>query len=307
MYSRRALILVELLVVSTILGLLVAILIPAVQAAREAARRTQCQNNIRQISLAVLNYASAHKESLPDLFRYREQPCASHGDYNEFSWRVTVLPFLEQQGFYDQLDLDLSALAPENHSIVGQVLPVYQCPSMPGYPRSPHQCPEDDNKVRVGPTVGATDYLAGFRISILGERIAGAWYNLGVWRNEIGDYDRSTARLSKITDGLSNTILITERSGLEATCWHGRWLMCDGGGWTQSASCEVQISWLRGGQDNIIPVAINVNPIFSIFSSHTSGANVAMCDGSVRFLSEDLNHKTVGAMLTRAGSEVRVD
>jgi prepilin-type N-terminal cleavage/methylation domain-containing protein/prepilin-type processing-associated H-X9-DG protein len=299
MKRQRGFTLVELLVVIALIAILVALLIPAVQAAREAARRVQCQNNLKQIGLAVLNYAGSHNESLPDAFRRRtgssyvsSRPFAF--DPNAFSWRVTVLPYLEQQGLYDQLDLDQSSLGPENDSVVGQILPDYQCPSTPGYPRSSHQCPYVDG-VRVGPTVGVTDYLVSLKVQTRPELqyASGAWDNL-VWDEPSAHYRRDIARLSKISDGLSNTILITERAGLESTCYYFSFMECDGSGWAQATSCEVK--------QLLLEHPVNHSTL-SIFGYHTGGANVAMCDGSVRFLPEDLERKTVWAMLTRAGGE----
>jgi prepilin-type N-terminal cleavage/methylation domain-containing protein/prepilin-type processing-associated H-X9-DG protein len=299
MRDIRGFTIVELLVAIVIISILMALLIPAVQAAREAARRLHCQNNLKQIGLAVLNFTGSHQGCLPEVIRGTNgiiRPDDVGWDSGAFSWRVTVLPYLEQQGLYDRLDFNQSSQAPENYSVVGQILPDYQCPSTPKYPRSSHQCPEVDGKL-VGPTVGMTDYLASVKMGGLNSNDAsGAWDNV----EKNWPYRRYITRLSNITDGLSNTILITERAGLEATCFKGSFMECDGSGWAQATHCASRLFWFSNH-------LVNVHPSVSIFGFHTSGANVAMCDGSVRFLSADSDFETVWALLTREGGEIISD
>ena len=143
--------LVELLVVIAIIGLLVGLLLPAVQAAREAARRITCSNNLKQIALGVRNYAELNSEQLPRLYRtiwrgytgagreVRTDKYASDSTgpdaWQSFSWRTTILPFLEQQALHDQFDYSQSVQATVNRPGVSAILPVFQCPSTPGSPR----------------------------------------------------------------------------------------------------------------------------------------------------------------------------
>lgn len=205
-----------------------------------------------------------------------------------------MLPYLEQQRLYDQLDFSLSSQAPENYSVVGRILPDYQCPSTPKYPRSSHQCPEVKGEL-VGPSVGMTDYLASVSVGggFYGNYASGAWDNIEKsWPRRW-----YITRLSNISDGLSNTILITERAGLEATCNRGAFMECDGSGWAQATHCADQLFWFSERP-------VNVGAADSIFGFHTGGANIAMCDGSVRFLSEDSDFETVWALLTREGGEM---
>jgi prepilin-type N-terminal cleavage/methylation domain-containing protein/prepilin-type processing-associated H-X9-DG protein len=134
--------LVELLVVIAIIGILIALLLPAIQAAREAARRVQCTNNIRQIALAALNYESVHDALPPSAvldpaemdFGSERYPVVDHQMGKQFSWAVLLLPYLEQQNLHAQFDLKKSVfeqpLEPQS-----QFVSSYLCPSDEAYPR----------------------------------------------------------------------------------------------------------------------------------------------------------------------------
>ncbi|GIX00883.1 MAG: hypothetical protein KatS3mg111_4215 [Pirellulaceae bacterium] len=105
-------------------GILVALLLPAIQAAREAARRTMCQNNLKQIGLALHNYASAYG-TFPPAYTVDENGNKLH------SWRTLILPYLGQQALYNQIDLSKPWNDPANLSLSETVLPIYNCPSIP--------------------------------------------------------------------------------------------------------------------------------------------------------------------------------
>ncbi len=124
--SFRGFTLVELLVVIAIIGVLVALLLPAVQAAREAARRTQCQSNLKQVTLAILNYTSAFNGKLPP-GGITNGPCCS--TRSKENWAILILPHMEQQALYDQYRFDLFNEDPLNLPVLQQILPSYLCPS----------------------------------------------------------------------------------------------------------------------------------------------------------------------------------
>ena len=116
--------LIELLVVIAIIAILVALLLPAVQQAREAARRTQCKNNLKQIGIALHSYHDVYK-TFPPAYIPDEDGKPMH------SWRVLILPFIEQQALYEQYDFNEPWDGPNNSQLANVVISVYQCPSSP--------------------------------------------------------------------------------------------------------------------------------------------------------------------------------
>ncbi|MCA9184722.1 MAG: DUF1559 domain-containing protein, partial [Planctomycetales bacterium] len=168
---RSAFTLVELLVVIAIIGLLVSMLLPAIQAAREAARRTACQNNIRQIGLAAINYASATSERLPPLWASdRMHP------WDNFSWRLALLPFAEQGDLRNQVDLSRRPWEPSNAAVVATRLPLFLCPSAQrDDPLIAILGKGEEKHVRLD--MAPTDYVGSFDVSVAaaGVLMPGVW------------------------------------------------------------------------------------------------------------------------------------
>jgi prepilin-type processing-associated H-X9-DG protein len=306
---------VELMVVIAIIAILLAVVIPAVNAAREAARRVQCQNNLKQIGLAVLNYAASHNETLPDNARHDGFGLGKSHDegYDVFSWRATILPYLEERTIHDQLDFSSEPDAPRNRAVIeSTALPVYQCPSTPGSPRlvgfeGYHPSPDF--------SLGATDYCAVVFVrqeltpSFPAASPPGAWMywhllhaKRGGTLHPAAEFRRSPARLSKVKDGLSQTIMIAERD-------------CDLGWAVEWGSTARNRFYYPQGLTFVSTDRIKsfrrpdwtngINGwVGTISSDHPAGANVAMCDGSIRLLATETDEMTLFALATRDGGEV---
>ena len=233
---RGAFTLVELLVVIAIIGVLVALLLPAVQAAREAARRTQCQNNLKQLALGVLNYESANKV-FPPSGQWGEgvpgKEFNSTGDIYA-NWAALALPYLEQQTIYDAIDHTVPMTHPNNRVARGTRLSFMECPSDFG-----HDTLYDGSRVTVisgshGDNWARGNYAAsGMNFALGGaERFlqGDVSQRLGAFNSGRSDGGKpgfnGSSRLQQITDGQSNTIMLTEvRVGLTDLDLRGTWAL----------------------------------------------------------------------------------
>ena len=319
--------LVELLVVIAIVAMLVALLLPAVQAAREAARKVQCANNFQQVALAVLNHGSA-TDSLPSL----SHPRFSGTDIYQIGWKLTVLPFLEEQALHDRL-VDPSVWkfvkkdqAEERTATQPSVVEAFLCPSTPGTPRlitGYKMVSRQDGstlfdsfatiQTRVPKWVIDQPALGSRPIEI---RVGhGAWNITNkpsrVWstvppRLRI-EQAKTPPKLRWITDGLSKTLLVYEKAGKPETIVETTRTQSPGsitGAWIQSAGTGyfyTRITREIGVDAHVLTRPVNSTNVGQIYSFHPSGAHVSMCNGSVRFLSEDSSADVVFAMATRDG------
>jgi prepilin-type N-terminal cleavage/methylation domain-containing protein/prepilin-type processing-associated H-X9-DG protein len=303
--QRVAFTLVELLAVIAIIGVLIALLLPAVQAAREAARRVQCANNLKEVAFALHLYSDSQHESLPARIRnaFDGSQQASKGrltldnvSWSEsISWRATVLPYHEQQTVYDKIDFRQSALSNANLPVARTMLSIHQCPSTPD---SPRVVEDVGAPLRKGVRVAACDYgaIAGADDFPGPVRISGAW-NTNDGRDDPVESHRVPPSLQEVTDGRSQTILLAERSGHPA--YYTR---------TGLSPEQPQFpffgAWLALEFTMInAPFAVNAANYGGPFAFHPGGAQVAMCDGSVHFLSEGISAQTLVALISRAGGE----
>ncbi len=340
MCSRRAFTIVELLVVIAVIAILVALLIPAVQSAREAGRRITCANHLKQFALGVANYAAANDEMLPPLvleffavdgLRPLRRPlgryCRPWKAQQSPGWRVAVLPFLEEQNLYDQFDFSRGVLTEPNIPAISQVLSVFQCPSTPGYPRTTLQTKPDGVRgdKAYDFTVGTWDYGVPARPwqqqNKNGKRVGfnPAWYGVKYHDNEayhdieclseLG-YGRG-AKLVWVIDGLSKTTVAHEvaylpnmykRDGLDGL-WSNDGEQMSGKTWPVSHGR----GWAQiYTYDPHAYFPINSTNYRSRFSFHPGGAHNAFLDGSVRFLDESTDVLVVRDLVSRDAAGARM-
>lgn len=224
---RYGITLLETLVVIGIIGILLAVLLPAVQHVRETARRTTCQNNVRQTVLATLEYESAHA-SLPHLYNgtFLKQPRYAEDEFHYHSWRTALLPLLEQNNLHQRIDFSAAATDAANQANLNTTIAIFLCPSTPSFSALVPEILEFD--IALPPahsiigTAARSDYeaIGGVAFKPYGTRDLQN-VNFGVWGEpraypssfpEMGITYRK-ARLRDISDGLSNTVLIGERAG----------------------------------------------------------------------------------------------
>jgi prepilin-type N-terminal cleavage/methylation domain-containing protein len=285
----RAFTLVELLVVIAIIGVLVSLLLPAVQTARESARRMRCANSLKQLGLAVHNYVDIHN-SIPIGHMYRGH---FDGDINDadggtgFGWGAAILPYLEQNALYAQFDqrLPISSRNPSRNLTLAQTpLTIFSCPS--------DLKPKNWNDGAV--TNSATSSYKACGSSYDGWSGGGVGANIN--RNRFnGMFDRDnragSLRFAEITDGTSNQFLIAEckwkmdKNGRNRGRIFGS---TDQPGYATGASNALMLNgqW----QMNWTALEGNPQPHRTAGSNHPGGAQFCLADGSARFVSENIQH-----------------
>ncbi|MCU0721270.1 MAG: DUF1559 domain-containing protein [Pirellula sp.] len=316
--------LVEIMVVVAIIGLLIALLLPAIQSARESARRVSCQNNLRQCIVAIQMFHQANRRlpqlyngSFPYLSNTKTFPEKYWDEYHFHSWRTALLPHLEQSPLYDRIDMEVAASSPSNQSIATLELPVFLCPSTSVYTRFRPVLQYFPN-VEIG-TSARSDYEAIGGIELGTESIGMMLSNIkvdqGVWGlprhvrgrsvDQDGSYDApKQTNFGEIIDGLSNTIVIGEIAGRPDLYMRGKLDSVYG----SVDHPMINSAWAISGTYSAI--LLNKNPKVNetnnhgLYSFHTSGANVALADGSIRFLADSTDSQVLYAMATRACGEV---
>lgn len=282
--------LIELLVVIAIIAVLIALLLPAVQQAREAARRTQCKNNLKQLGLALHNYHDTN-----GIFPLN----SSNGSpINNRSGFVGMLPYLDQTPMYNQMNMQASGLVAPNLAFTQTPLPALLCPSDPDGTKTNLTGQDAGN----GIALALADYAFMFGDYQNGTTNTGATqtpsYANGVCSSGRGMFTRCnwSARIRDITDGTSSTIAMGECVG--AWCgWQTGWGFQSFG--TSAQPINYQNSALRGSAN-----VGNADACIGFRSLHSGGAHFVLGDGAVRFISENISGVTYNALASRAGNEV---
>lgn len=326
---RRGFTLIELLVVIAIIAILIALLLPAVQQAREAARRSQCKNNLKQIGLAFHNYHDSHN-SFPFAWM-------AGTDLNLSSWGIQILPYLDQAPLYNNWNSSApafneasgigfpAAAVQANLEAIKTILPVYMCPSTAASELHDYALPANSSGPGVPPlnmswTAARSDYMPasgvlGTFASIAYSGSAGGQRSGAL--NAVGSLSSDgITRMRDLIDGSSNTILIGERVGgtniykknkidPATTAAVG---VANGGGWGDFLNGE---NWVGGSlYDGTIggggPCAINCSNArgSGFYSFHVGGAHFLLADGSVRFISANVDAYTLASLITRGKGEI---
>jgi prepilin-type N-terminal cleavage/methylation domain-containing protein/prepilin-type processing-associated H-X9-DG protein len=303
--NRSAFTLIELLVVIAIIAILIGLLLPAVQKVREAAARSKCSNNLKQIGLAFHNYESAN-QVFPPAYTLTASPFIAH------AWGPYILSHIEQSGLASNYNFLTQLNTAGNQAVITTHLKIMQCPStpepnrlytmpvpanaiFPGSPAITYQASASDYGVTTGILGSGWDIMVGPPAS--GERH-------GLLRaNEL-------PHTQMITDGLSNTIMLGEIAGRPFIYRNGQKInggFTTGAGWGDPFNGE---NWFAGSQANGVaspgPCIINCTNESGrgLYSFHTNGAHVLLGDGSVRFLSQSTPARIVAFMVTRQKGEV---
>jgi prepilin-type N-terminal cleavage/methylation domain-containing protein/prepilin-type processing-associated H-X9-DG protein len=297
---QRGFTLVELLVVITIIGILISLLLPAVQAAREAARRLQCSNNLKQMGLASLSHEQAHG-SLPAGgwgYCWAGVPERGFKEKQPGGWMYNILPFLEQPALHD---LGAKGNTGEMAQRVATPVAAYCCPSR----RAPAACPSDadcyfnfrpgyvgrSDYAGSGGDKGATDGAMGPRSLNAGDSLSSSDWDAMAKPTSGVFYLRSTTTMASITDGASNTYLAGEKfcdpdhyydmkTGWDDQSWDCGWDM-DTIRWSGKDPFDlndpVALATFQPTQDR---AGTGMGRAFG--SNHAGGFNMALCDGSVK-------------------------
>ncbi len=293
---RSGFTLIELLVVIAIVAMLVALLLPAVQNAREAARRSQCQNNLKQLGLALHSYHEANG-CFPMGAHVRPGPTYSLGSL------VSILPYIDQQAVYETVDFDAQDCCYLTTSLQAVGKPNAPQTRIPSY-----TCPSDPNSGRTllsGPT-GSLPASAdcgvlypGNYLGVSGETGIGypaCFFDINATTTGSGMmFTRSATRFEHVTDGTSQTLFFGER-GLPNDLGWG-WVMCGG------SECEQYLS-LQNGLIGPINGPTSSITVSQFWSWHPGGVLFLFADGHVQFLNVNSSYHTLQALATKSGAEV---
>ena len=287
--------LVELLVVIAIIGILVGLLLPAVQAAREAARRMSCQNNLKQLGLALHNYHDTHS-SLPPAWADWNSTWAS--SLRSAQANVAILPFLEEGNVVEQYDCAVAWDHANNQDVATLMPEVYACPSAPG-------------AGDVGPDGFQTSDYAYIRS-------ASDWFTHQGSEHAMFEINHFR-KFRDVIDGLTNTIMQYESAGRTQSWVYGQqtagpaWWNGSHRAWTGNFNAswfypatftldpnggEPTVTWFVGSR------IINTHNWTSPYAFHPGGILVSMGDGSVRFLAENVDIEVINAVTSINGGEV---
>lgn len=305
--ARRGFTLIELLVVIAIIAVLIALLLPAVQQAREAARRAQCLNNLKQIGLALHNYHDTHSAFPPGWIGVASDRRPLVDGLNGFSWAVMILPQLEQTNIYNRFDFKQSLVSttpaspgmPANKDLLATRLPLFECPSDP-HPEKWDIQPQGGGPVLA--TLAPANYVGLFGVRQENGSDIDDCEGQPAGFQCRGDgllFHNSKVTLGMVTDGTSNTIMVGERASQvkQNPPFYSTWVGLVPGG-------EEATTRSIGDADHVPNLGIHLED-FS--SRHTGGAHFILADGHAKFVSENIDLGVFQAIGTRDRGEAVSD
>jgi len=297
--NNRGFTLIELLVVIAIIAILIALLLPAVQHAREAARRTQCKNNLKQIGLALHNYHDVHN-MFPSGWIAVDPTTRlpnAHEGINGAGWGTMILPYIEQQNLYSQFNANFAIHDTVNLGFLNHTIEAFRCPSDPQPER--WKIEEEGSPGIVIVELPIANYIGSFGTEELDgcENSPGTAPVLpsGQCRGDGIFYHNSAVRFRDIIDGTTNTFIVGERRTKVSDGWYSTWpgMVAEG---------EEAFQRVLGSADH---TPNNPAAHFDDFSSnHTGGAQFVLGDGSCRFISENIDQGVYQSLATIQGGEV---
>jgi len=279
--------LVELLVVIGIIGLLVALLLPAIQMAREAARKAQCKNNLRQIGVALHSYHDSLSSFPPAMI-----------ESSGWAWSALVLPYLEKENLQDEIDFNFKPERPENADVIKVFVDTYVCPSA----SSPQLC------TNFSTIPGVEDVAEANYVCITTHEpvyAASAYANKPPFASGVMSIGSRT-RLADVKDGTSTTIMVAEADALQDPVFK-RNNSAASNPWCPNGQCHLCRFWCAVNQAT---TAYGINSRdrqyldHYLLSHHPGGAHFLFADGHVQFMSEDIEQSALVALTTRKGGEV---
>ncbi len=334
--KKRGFTLIELLVVVAVITILISLLMPAVQQAREAARRTHCQNNLKQIGIALHNYHDLHNVLPPGYVAYGDYDSITtlpSDDFDAVTWDATpgwawgtmLLPFLDQFPLYDELDLESPAWAPQNIPLLARQVNTLLCPSSIGEVGEFVVVDDAENPLIKGGSeirLGRSHYVASHGQEECWGTCSGPSGTLDGDVSRIADgpfYRNSKTKFSSVIDGLSTTVFFGEHtSWLSDKTWaavipgatvHPKINSPDNAAESAATLVLVHTGPAAGEMDAlgnpiIHPPNFPTIHVGQMQSDHPGGAYVLFGDGSVRFISETVDQTTFSAMTSIAEREV---
>jgi prepilin-type N-terminal cleavage/methylation domain-containing protein/prepilin-type processing-associated H-X9-DG protein len=314
---RTAFTLIELLVVIAIISVLIGLLLPAVQKVRSAAARISCANNLHQISLAAFQYQESKKGFPPSLISGTQPGTSPTG------WGTFLLPYIEQDNLYSLYNFGAPFFVSPNISVVSTPVKAYNCPAAPD--RAPYSISLNFVSPPIPDMASAADYSPVASVDFIeATQVLGIPYLPSQSLLGVMQQDKRT-KLTEVTDGTSNTILITEIAGkinLYQSNFRNAGVNINignpavpymnigggAGGWGDATTGGTVLAGSDfTGQIYRGPCLINCSNDYGLYGFHSGGINAAYVDGSVHFVGADIDPKIVVALITLNGGEVNTN